>query len=95
MGLLYNVWLSVIHLFLSLCDLLILIVLLTCIYSRWPLPWLAPWAKAFEPCLKKVLRYWDCVSGLFVKNLSDAMRLNLLMMTLWVLRWLIVSVFVH
>lgn len=91
MGLLHNLILSVVHLAISLCDLLVLMVLLRFIYSRWPVPWLSPWAKASEPCLKIVLDYFYSLSSLFGKKLSETTQLNLLMLAAWLAKWLIIS----
>jgi uncharacterized protein YggT (Ycf19 family) len=87
MGLLTNLFISIINLIFVAMDILLLMILAKIIYQKWRPSWLEQIFNAIEPLVSYVLDYFQkLISRITGKTYSKRISLNVLFFCLWITR---------
>ncbi|HBG25971.1 MAG: hypothetical protein A2Y10_13825 [Planctomycetes bacterium GWF2_41_51] len=91
MGLLTNLFISVVNLVFVAMDILLLIFLAKAVYQRWKPSWLKQIVDVLDPLISVVLdRFQRLVSRYTDKTYSQRTLFNLLVFSLWITRLMLV-----
>jgi len=90
MGLLTNLFISIINLVFVAMDILLLMLLAKIVYQRWRPSWLEQIANAIDPLISFVLDHFQrLISRITGKTYSTRISLNLLVFCLWITRLIV------
>lgn len=85
MGLLTNLFISIINLIFVAMDILLLMILAKIIYQKWRPSWLEQISNVIEPLVSYVLDHFQkLISRITGKTYSKRISLNLLAFCLWI-----------
>ena len=92
MGLLTNLFISIINLVFVAMDILLLMILAKIVYQRWRLSWLKQVVDTVEPLMSSVLCHFQrLTSGMTGKAYPEKTLLALLVICLSVIRFIIAT----
>ena len=92
MGLLTNLFISIVNLVFIAMDILLLMILAKIVYLRWKPSWLKQAVDIFEPPISFVLGHFQrLILRITGKTYSGRTSLNLLVFCLWITRLLVAS----
>lgn len=93
MGIIYNLFMSVLHLIFIVIDVLLLAVLLKLICARWKVPVLRQLSDLLEPLTGKALEeFRKLISTFCPRSFCESVLLKLLLVVLCALRFVIIAV---
>lgn len=93
MGLIYPLFVSLIHLLMVTFDFIILLMILNYVTLRWQTPWTQDIARCIQPLLRRISSTFQAlVLRVSKKRLTEMESLNLLAICLFLLRILIPAI---
>ena len=93
MGLIFNLIISIIHLAFVAMDILMLMMLVKVIYTKWGFEWLRHISDAIEPVMTYMLSYFQKTAFTIAgKTYSEKKLITLILIVSMILRLVIVSV---